>query len=305
MTLIEFDPARLIVQLNNTGLQNRDNPLYQFLYQLIGAVNKINNATISSSGSSSGGGGTSIASSIGIPGQDGNDGDSGFPVPGPAGINGATGAQGPQGVTLLAEDGADGYDGFNIPNPGPAGATGAQGPLGVSILPMDGENGEDGLSIQGPAGPSTGDGWTTVYKSGDTSRNNNTVAADPDLTFAVLANSTYVMELVAFFTGDTASDFRYAMDGPAAPSHVTNASYVINPNTTTGTFAVLESLPGTGSPTSVACATGQDGILHIFVTFANGANAGNVSLAWAQNTTQAAENAKVYAGSYLRYRKVA
>ncbi len=42
--LIAFDPARLKYILQNTGLQNSDNPLYQFLDSLLLAVNKLNNA---------------------------------------------------------------------------------------------------------------------------------------------------------------------------------------------------------------------------------------------------------------------
>lgn len=39
---MEFDPARLKHQLLNTGLQNKDNPLYQVIYLLIDALSKLN-----------------------------------------------------------------------------------------------------------------------------------------------------------------------------------------------------------------------------------------------------------------------
>lgn len=49
-----FDPSRLYVALLNTGLQTKDNPLYQVIYQLIGTVAKLRaDSTASSSGGSS------------------------------------------------------------------------------------------------------------------------------------------------------------------------------------------------------------------------------------------------------------
>ena len=51
-----FDPTRLYSALLNTGLQIKDNPLYQVIYQLINAVSKLTVAVFGSvSGSGSGG----------------------------------------------------------------------------------------------------------------------------------------------------------------------------------------------------------------------------------------------------------
>lgn len=49
------DPSRLYQILNNTGLQNKDNPLYQLLLYLIGQILKLTNsvAALTSGGSSS------------------------------------------------------------------------------------------------------------------------------------------------------------------------------------------------------------------------------------------------------------
>lgn len=82
--------GRLYQVLNNTGLQNKDNPLYQLLYSLIGQVLNLQN-TSSGSSSSSGGGNTVIINN-GIPmmGLDGESGEDG--MPGPPGTNGTNGA---------------------------------------------------------------------------------------------------------------------------------------------------------------------------------------------------------------------
>src|ERR1035437_3926972 len=42
---MSFDPSRLYVSLLNTGLQQKDNPLYQVIHDLIGAVAVVNKQT--------------------------------------------------------------------------------------------------------------------------------------------------------------------------------------------------------------------------------------------------------------------
>ena len=46
-----FDPARLYSILLNTGLQTKNNPLYQVIYNLIGSVSSLTNSSSSSSSS--------------------------------------------------------------------------------------------------------------------------------------------------------------------------------------------------------------------------------------------------------------
>ncbi len=87
MSIIAFDPARLLTQLNKTGLQNEDNTLYQFLKQLIAAVNLINiNGTSGSGGGGGGGGGDTIIANIIQQISFGDEGgDDSLQIPGPAG----------------------------------------------------------------------------------------------------------------------------------------------------------------------------------------------------------------------------
>src|SRR5690349_508174 len=51
--MANFDPTRLIVQLQNTGLAIKDNPQYQLLYQMLKAMAAINSQQNASSSSSS------------------------------------------------------------------------------------------------------------------------------------------------------------------------------------------------------------------------------------------------------------
>lgn len=180
-----IDPSRLYSTLLNTGLQQKDNALYQVIRDLIDniiAVNKKSNS--SSSGSSGSTGAQGIQGLQGIPGFDGIDGEDALVIQGPRGTSGSTGAQGPIGPILLIEDGIDGLDGQNIPIPGPQGVIGLTGPAGPTgpagntpafpIIFFDGVDGEDGLiGAQGPQGiPGTGgnsgtppgpiSGWTGI-----------------------------------------------------------------------------------------------------------------------------------------------
>lgn len=148
------DPSRLYQYLNNTGLQTKDNPLYQVLYFLIGKVLELNsNASSSSSGSSS----TTIISGnsvIGPAGEDGSDGEQG-PI-GPAGINGAVGPAGQTGPVIFPFETPDDFEFFPpiIGPQGNPGPTGSQGEVGPPIFflaedGLDGEPGPPGSSILG------------------------------------------------------------------------------------------------------------------------------------------------------------
>jgi len=66
---IGFDPARLQVQLLNTGLQNKDQQLYQLLFLMINAMEKlkdVSNTNASIPSSPSGGGNTTVINELGI-----------------------------------------------------------------------------------------------------------------------------------------------------------------------------------------------------------------------------------------------
>lgn len=145
-----FDPSRLLSQLNNTQLQQKDNPLYQVLFQLINLTAKLSQVV---NNSSSGGGGSSSVITNNIIqqlwAQDGNDGQDGIGIQGRDGINGTNGTNGTNGLNGVmgppGMDGSDGSDGISIV--GPIGPIGLQG---LTIPGMDGIDGQDGtLSIAG------------------------------------------------------------------------------------------------------------------------------------------------------------
>ena len=97
--MANFDPTRLIVQLQNTGLAVKDNPLFQLLFQMLRAMATINSEVngFISGGSSGGGSSTVINQIIQQLNLDSGSGDSssdGLVIPGPAGANGVAGANG-------------------------------------------------------------------------------------------------------------------------------------------------------------------------------------------------------------------
>jgi len=86
---------RLLTQLNQTQLQQKDNPLYQVIKQLIGIIKDLSNAVNGASGGGGGGTTNNFISNIqqfldlGI-GFDGV--EESMVIPGPAGANGTSGS---------------------------------------------------------------------------------------------------------------------------------------------------------------------------------------------------------------------
>lgn len=139
-----FDPSRLYTALLNTGLQQKDNPTYQVIHDLIKTLNLIASQLGGITGKSGGGGSTTIITNNTkvIRGSKGARGARGIVIPNFVGLTPAqvmariileeVGSSGSQG-----QQGAVGPQGIQ----GATGATGATGPAGVS-----------GSTIRGPRG---------------------------------------------------------------------------------------------------------------------------------------------------------
>lgn len=157
-------------QLLKSGLQQKDQPLFQVINLLIGELGNLSN-TVSGSGSSGGGGSvTNVTQITQILSQ--GDGDSGggdsSPIPGAQGIQGPagiTGAQGPPFPAFIVLDPDEGEDVLPIPGPqGIIGATGNTGPIGPpfpAFINLDIDYPDDPLPIPGVAGVSGGS-WSLI-----------------------------------------------------------------------------------------------------------------------------------------------
>lgn len=146
---------RLQSQLLTSGLQERNQALYQVISQLIQFLRQTIDEipTIAASGGGSSGGGTTnvyqYIQQLCLT-NDGEDGDAGPPGQrGVDGVIGRDGAPGPPG--LPGEDGND--TDYFPPIVGPQGApgnTGAAGPVGPIVIPNDGEDGDPMFALLTP-----------------------------------------------------------------------------------------------------------------------------------------------------------
>lgn len=127
---------RLLSQLNTSGLQQNDIPLYQVIAQLIKKVKELESSLSSLTDNDT----TNIITNndtgsliIAFPDTDSQYGMVG--PPGIAGPTGSTGSTGPQGPITLGPMGLNGEDGLmGMPIPGNIGPTGPTGPSAVWVL---------------------------------------------------------------------------------------------------------------------------------------------------------------------------
>ncbi len=152
---------RLLSQLNQSGLQIKDNPLYQVIKQLIDRIKELESLT--------GGGNTTntinnvLQQYIIEDGGSGGSGEDGAAIPGPTGPQGSTGATGAAGPVTLGPMGLDELIVeevvMQVGPQGPQGNPGSTGPSSPLMwLAEDGLPGEDGMSLP----PQVLGGWSLL-----------------------------------------------------------------------------------------------------------------------------------------------
>lgn len=128
------------------------------------------------------------------------------------------------------------------------------------------------------------------------------VQDDDDLFFAIGANETWVFELFLFTNAATAGDFRYAITFPAGATQ--RYGQMGLDDTAAGFNADLEVGDSTVSGgEKIIGGPGGTGLSLVFGFVANGANAGDVKLRWAQGTSSGTATI-LASGSHLRARRV-
>lgn len=164
---------------------------------------------------------------------------------------------------------------------------------GISVT-----NGNGSITIAATGGGGGGQ-WTSVFKTADESKtSNSTFTDDPFMTFSVAANTKYSFRGKLFFnTASSSPGFKAQLTGPASPTKVR----VKRTGIVAGGTALSAIQVDSAFSTSIALAAGTgDGYLEFDGFLQNGANAGSVTIQWAQNFSNA--NATVlYAGSYIEY----
>lgn len=145
----------------------------------------------------------------------------------------------------------------------------------------------------------------SIRKNADTSRLNTTAqVADPDLTFAVVANATYEISGLLVFDGSAAGDYAQNFTGPAGAGLMINTlGQGVGSAGLEGTVFTGRSVLGTAR--SFGC--GGAGVLftqQITGVLVTAGTAGNFTLNWAQNALDAVTPTILRASSFMTLRRV-
>lgn len=151
----------------------------------------------------------------------------------------------------------------------------------------------------------------TAEKALDTTRTSTiTRTADPDLVLALAANSVYDFygELILTSAANAAGDFAMEMQYPSGAS-CTLTTHGLDTGLAAGTVGTIDAITQSNqdatSPTGVynfGCSTTQTSV-RITGRITVGATAGNLTLAWAQQTSNAS-GTTLQNGSFITARRL-
>jgi len=150
-------------------------------------------------------------------------------------------------------------------------------------------------------------GWTSVFKTSDQSKNNDdALAADSALQFAMASGHTYVICGEAYYTCTANSDFKFSItggqgSGSVKMAYLQHTSAAGTDNTYEYHLAVAASATYVAS-TTIAPATHTSGRLWFTVIITTTGD-GTFGFNWAQETSHA-DSTTVKAGSYIEYKAV-
>lgn len=136
-------------------------------------------------------------------------------------------------------------------------------------------------------------------KSADQITHNNTYINDPDMRFAVAANSIYEFRVFIRFSSPTGADFQSSFTVPAGAG-----ARLCRVGISSG-GAVVVSNPFTDASniTSQGSGAGTEQCTNLFGTLFTASTAGNLIFQWAQVTTNAG-NTTLMQYSYLTGRRI-
>ncbi len=146
------------------------------------------------------------------------------------------------------------------------------------------------------------DAFTLVKKPSFTSRNNNTLANDPDLFFPMAANTSYTFTITVYIQASAAGDFKSRVTGPASPTSV----FIAQAGFGTPGMTMSNRVAQAYDSTDLTQVFTSDFVVRLLIngTVNNGVNAGNLVFQWAQNTTSAGSPALVLAGSTVEWSEI-
>jgi len=141
-------------------------------------------------------------------------------------------------------------------------------------------------------------------KPSDTSRASTTTqTADPDLTIALAANASYIINGYLGYANASASagDLKYSFTAPASNTTLWSS---IRIDIASGTTTIAgPNAAGTANNMTAQTSSTSDRSVHIFGTVITAGSTGNLTLNWAQNTSNATATI-IRANSYLMVQRI-
>ena len=138
-----------------------------------------------------------------------------------------------------------------------------------------------------------------VKEADETVNNSVAVQNDDELLFAVAANEVWQFEGLLVVSSNAAADFRLTFVGPTGAVGAWGAT-AYNSGLATTQSGSGGDLAGEGTHAITGTTDGAYTVFRFWGGIHNGANAGNLTLQWAQGTVNASDTI-VHAGSYLKY----
>lgn len=151
--------------------------------------------------------------------------------------------------------------------------------------------------------------WATVRATGDLTRpSTTTLADDPDMQFAVEANTVYEVLFDIYYAGLDAADFKTAWSVPSGAGGlkwVLGASSTAAANANADDVNMRVGVHGFATPINYGCPRNGTNQQHFQegAILTVGSTAGSVILQWAQVTSNATGSTR-NASSYVKYRKI-
>lgn len=185
-----------------------------------------------------------------------------------------------------------------------AAGTGANAAAKVTV-------GADGAILVADSSQSTGLRWAgrvLKYKSADESVANTTFQDDDHLVFAIGASESWVVEYVLFATNAAnTADLKAAI---TVPSGATARFGIMGTalGATTNEASLRQQVTGAATALAagvVASGTIAESMVRCYAFIENSTNAGNVTLQWAENTSDGTNATTVKKGSWLLAHRVA
>lgn len=136
-----------------------------------------------------------------------------------------------------------------------------------------------------------------AYKTASTERADNTVIADPDLTVSIGANEAWAFEIwMTVVNDDSTGDWKGGVKFPTAP---TGAPWSIAAYSQAGGLSTVYITALDDVSVVIPLPSADPTLIRISGTLINGANAGAITVWWAQNTTDGANATSVGLGARI------